>query len=472
MGLEQGAPTIPVVRVLLISTYELGHQPLHLAAPAAELRAAGHDVTALDLAVEPWDRALVTEAEAVAISVPMHTAMRMAMEVAARIRQERPDVPIALYGLYAAVGSEHTLRGVADRLICGEYEDQLVAWVSSLKGDSPAAGVSVDIGRRRFIIPQRDLLPGLDNYAQLMTGERSQNVGYVEASHGCRHRCAHCPIPAVYDGRYRVTGEGSVLADIAQLVAAGAGHITFGDPDFLNAPAYALRVLEEAHQRFADVTFDVTVKVEHLLAHHDALRQMADCGVIFITSAVETLDDAILARLAKGHTAADATAAVELVREAGMDIHPTWLPFTPWTTAGGVAEIARFVWEQDLAPVTDPVQLSIRLLIPDGSLMLEVDGLSDFVVGYDAEALGYVWRPFDPVMDVLQGELATLAEHGADADESPLLTLEKMTSVIADFAGVPVSAAPRPTERDRPRLSEPWFCCSEPTCAQLKVLEL
>ena len=36
-------------RVLLISTYELGHQPFGLAEPIAWLRRAGHDVRALDL---------------------------------------------------------------------------------------------------------------------------------------------------------------------------------------------------------------------------------------------------------------------------------------------------------------------------------------------------------------------------------------------------------------------------------------
>jgi len=40
------------MRVLLVSTYELGHQPLHVASPAALLRRVGHDVRCLDLSVE------------------------------------------------------------------------------------------------------------------------------------------------------------------------------------------------------------------------------------------------------------------------------------------------------------------------------------------------------------------------------------------------------------------------------------
>lgn len=460
------------MRVLLISTYELGHQPLHVAAPAAELLAAGHDVVALDLAVERWDPEILEGVDAVAVSVPMHTALRIAIETGRRIREARPQVPIAFYGLYAGVGRERTLGTVADRLICGEYEDALVEWVESVGSPHLGHGVSVDIGRRRFRTPARHLLPALDRYAHLATATGHEIVGYVEASHGCRHRCTHCPIPAVYDGRYRITGADTVFADIEQLVAAGAGHVTFGDPDFLNAPAYALEVIEGAHRRFPQLSFDVTVKVEHILAQRGVWPRLAEAGVVFVVSAIETLDQAILDRLAKDHTAAEADEAVEVVAEAGIDLHPTWLPFTPWTTAAGVADIAAFIWRHDLAPVTDPVQLSIRLLIPDGSLMLEIDDLTPHLTGYDADALGYTWRAADPVMDELQAKLSAMAEAGADGEPS-IDTLAAMTGVIGEAAGVGIDTAVSTgmVPDNRPRLSEPWFCCAEPTTVQLGVFD-
>src|SRR3954453_17775070 len=95
-----GALASRVVRVLLVSTYELGHQPLHVASPAAALRNAGHDVRCLDLSVEPWDPEAVEWAEKVACSVPMHTAMRRAMRAAQATRRARPELPICFYGLY------------------------------------------------------------------------------------------------------------------------------------------------------------------------------------------------------------------------------------------------------------------------------------------------------------------------------------------------------------------------------------
>lgn len=448
------------MRVLLISTYELGHQPLGVAAAAAELRAAGHVVSALDLAVEPWSEERLASVDAVAVSVPMHTALRLAVEVGIRVRRSRPDLPIAFYGLYAGVGASRTLGTVADRLICGEYEDGLVAWAGSLASPQPESGTTIEIGRRKFLAPARDLLPPLDRYAHLATPDGHRLVGSVVASHGCRHRCRHCPVPAVYDGRYRITGEDTVVADIAQLVDAGATHISFGDPDFLNAPAYSLSVVERAHGEFPDLTFDVTVKVEHILNHRRLLGRLAAAGVLFMVSAFETLEDGILDRLDKGHTAEDAGRAVDLARAVGIDIHPTWLPFTPWTTLEGVAAIARFVWERDLADVTHPVQMSIRLLIPDGSVLLGVDDLDPHLTGYDPEALGYTWRAADPEVDRLQLDLAGLAQEGADTGEPATRTLAEMSRLIGERSGeeIPVGMIPAGAVAGRPRLTEPWFC--------------
>ena len=86
------------MKVLLVSTYELGHQPLAVAGPAGRLRERGHEVRCLDLSVEPWDPTLGSWADKVALSVPMHTAARLAREVAPTI-----PGPVACYGLYAAM---------------------------------------------------------------------------------------------------------------------------------------------------------------------------------------------------------------------------------------------------------------------------------------------------------------------------------------------------------------------------------
>ena len=74
------------MKVLLVSTYELGHQPFGLASPAAWLAQAGAEVSCLDLAVETLDEETVRAAGLIAVYLPMHTATRLASIVVPRIR--------------------------------------------------------------------------------------------------------------------------------------------------------------------------------------------------------------------------------------------------------------------------------------------------------------------------------------------------------------------------------------------------
>ncbi len=449
------------MKVLLVSTYELGHQPLHLAAPAAALRSAGHDVRTLDTSVEPWTREPVDWAEAVAFSVPMHTAMRLALRAAAAVRAARPELPICLYGLYATVSRDLTLgsAGLADHAIAGEYEEGLTAWVNGLlERDSEPSQAVIDLGRRRpAAVPAREGLPPLERYAHLALGGEERPVGYVEASHGCVHRCGHCPIPVVYDGRIRIVPEDVVLADIEALVAAGARHITFGDPDFLNGPHHSRRVVAAMHERWPDLTFDCTVKVEHILRHRELWGEFETGGCLFVVSAFETVNNETLERLDKGHTTADAAAAVALLRDHSIEIRPSFLPFTPWTTLDEIADIVDFVAAMDLVPNVDPVQFTIRLLVPEGSLLESTLAAEGRLGRYDTERLTWTWSSDDPAVDELQTRLGALVEGAQTAGEPIGQIYERVRAAVHSAAGrhsEPVSYG----HEGRPRLTEPWFC--------------
>ncbi|MDX1689741.1 MAG: CUAEP/CCAEP-tail radical SAM protein [Acidimicrobiia bacterium] len=448
------------MRVLLVSTYELGRQPVHVASPAARLREAGHDVEAIDIAVQRLEPDALRRADAVAISVPMHTGLRLAEVVARTVRTVAPGTPIALYGLYAAVNADEIVGGLADRVVAGEYEPQLVAWVDEVAaGTATGDPVRVDLGRHAFAVPARDLLPPLDRYARLAIDGEERLVGAVEASHGCVHRCRHCPLPAVYDGRLRIVDPDVVLADADQQVAAGARHITFGDPDFLNGPHHALRVVRGLRDRHPDVTYDITVKVEHVLKHRDLWPELAP-GLAFVVSAFETTNDRILTILDKGHTAADMGEAVHLLRDHGVEIRPSWMPFTPWTTLDDLVDILDFVGRHDLVPNVDPVQLSIRLLVPDGSLLLDTPEMRPHLGDYDPDALSWTWTPEHPETDDLQRSLAEAASAGADAAEDPVVTFEKLWRIVVERAGRDPDHTPIPAgaTAGRPRMTEPWFC--------------
>ena len=242
--------------ILLIACYELGHQPLAVAWPAAALERAGYAPTMLDVSVDGFDPELARAARLVAISVPMHTALRLGVKVAERVRAVNPSCHLAFYGLYATLNAEHLLAHGADSVMSGEIEAPLLDLVCRLEAGAPLTPAAAPhLARIELPVPSRSTLPALERYAHLDKDGTLELAGYVEASRGCKHQCRHCPIPPVYGGRFFVVPPEIVLADVRQLVAAGATHITFGDPDFLNGPRHALRVARALHAEFPRVTF-------------------------------------------------------------------------------------------------------------------------------------------------------------------------------------------------------------------------
>jgi Radical SAM superfamily len=457
------------MKVLLVSCYELGHQPLHVASAGAFLRAAGHAVTAVDLSVQSIDEADLDSPEMVAIAVPMHTAMRMAIPVARAIRTRRgSNVRIVLFGLYAPLCGPALEPGLADAVVGGEYEDALVRIAD---GASHARPVVLD--RLRFPLPARDLLPPLDRYTRLQIGREERITGYVEATRGCVHRCRHCPVPAVYDGRIRVWQRDVLVEDVARLSDAGMRHLTFGDPDFLNSVPHALAVVRAVHERCSALTFDVTTKIEHILEHPQVIAELRELGLLFIVSAVESTSALVLDILDKGHSAEDILAALRICRAQGVELRPSLLPFTPWSTLPDHIDLLDLIAANDLIASVDPVQLSIRLLVPPGSLLLSLPAMREHLRGYDPEGFSHLWQHPDPLMDALQADIAELVAADADAGVPPRSThaaIRRLTARAADDAGLswPDAATPLPPEREAPpRLSEPWFCCAEPTTAQL-----
>jgi radical SAM superfamily enzyme YgiQ (UPF0313 family) len=446
------------VRVLLISTYDLGRQPFGLASGAAALEAAGADVSCLDLSRQRLDESQVIASDVIAFFLPMHTATRLAQPVIARVRTLNPAARLCAYGLYAPLTAPLLRTQGVHEVIGGEFEDELVACVFASPG-APDAAVRGTLPRVRFRIPVRTALPPLSRYAALHVDGERRRVGYTEASRGCKHRCRHCPIVPVYDGRFRVVPIPIVLADIRAQVEAGARHLTFGDPDFLNGVRHAADLLRAFRDEFAHVTYDVTIKIEHLLRHADLLPLLRETGCLFVTSAVESIDDRVLATLEKGHTRADFERAVELCRAAGLMLVPTFVAFTPWTTVHGYCELLQAIDRLDLVPNVAPIQLAIRLLIPEGSRMLELEDIRSLVGPYSLTSLTYPWRHADPSVDALQRRIESIVGHGGAADRSTTFT--QIWDVAHDASG----SAP-PIRRDPPRraraaipyLDEPWYC--------------
>ncbi len=541
------------MKVILISTYELGHQPFGLASPAAWLRARGATVTCLDLSREALREDCIREADLVAFYVPMHTATRLATQLIDVVKTMNSGARLCFYGLYAPVNEAYLrARGVSD-IFGGEFEAALAQLVDEMApagaasartevGDDVAEGAEGDgaegdgaqrdgdaasrwrndgaasaemkpalpdvagarderrreersrqispvisLERLDFIVPDRTGLVPLREYAHVMLPDGGHLVaGYTEASRGCKHLCRHCPIVPVYGGVFRIVPREIALEDIRRQVAAGAEHITFGDPDFFNGPAHALAIVREMHREFPRHTYDVTIKVEHLLKHSEQLAVLRDTGCLFVTTAVEAVDDAMLERLDKGHTRADFLAVVARFRELGLVLQPTFVPFTPWTTLAGYRDLLAVIAEQELIENIAPIQLGIRLLIPAGSRLLELAEMRRYAGAFDPSSLFYPWKHDDARVDALAERVQQLAATGDKlawtrsetfariwqaAAEAEAQTAEGRADQVAmgGDAGLSTALGRQPPFAARPAIphfTEPWYCCAEPTPEQ------
>jgi radical SAM superfamily enzyme YgiQ (UPF0313 family) len=450
------------VRVVLISTYELGRQPFGLASPAAWLRADGHAVTLADLSCSPLPQEAVAEADLIAFFLPMHTATRLFQKVVDTVRDLNPRAHLCGYGLYAPLNDALLRRAGVATVIGGEFEQGLRDLARRLSvtrgGERPYRQPEplISMARQQFLVPDRTGLPPLGAYAQLRTEDSTRRVGYTEASRGCKHLCRHCPVVPVYRGLFRIVQADVVLEDVRRQVAAGAQHITFGDPDFFNGPGHAMAIVEALHREWPQLSYDVTIKVEHLLRHRDLLPVLRSTGCLFVTSAVESLDDAVLEKLAKGHTRAGFEEALGVMRAAGLPLAPTFIPFTPWTTLASYREFLRALVALELVDQVAPVQMAIRLLLPEGSLLLQLPEIRGMIEPFDARGLCYRWHNADTRVDSLWASIQEAVKR-AERRRQPRWEIFRKVWDLAEAGEFPVDA-PMVSRATIPYLTEPWYC--------------
>jgi radical SAM superfamily enzyme YgiQ (UPF0313 family) len=400
----------------------------------------------------------------------MHTATRLAAPVIRQVRELNPAAHLCAYGLYAPVNHVYLHTLGVETVIGGEFEQPLTALATGLDervgpSRSPPYEPTVSLARQQFRTPDRSGLPPLDKYAHLQLADGSHHtVGYTEATRGCKHLCRHCPIVPVYGGRFRVVQRDVVLEDIDHQVRAGAEHITFGDPDFFNGPGHAIAIVRALHERFPALTYDVTIKVEHLLRYRQHLQALRDTGCLFVTCAVESFDDRILDRFDKQHTRQDFLDVLAACRRLGLALNPTFVAFTPWAGNEDYLQFLATIGELGLVANVAPVQYGIRLLIPEGSRLLELQEVQDIVGRFDENALCYPWTHPDQHVDELQRAVVELVQQRLTQGASREQIFNSVCALALHHAGASsrlvqfLELHHGPPRERVPYLTEPWYC--------------
>jgi len=465
------------MNVVLISTYELGRQPFSLSSPAVWLRRVGCKVTCLDLAVQRLSECTnaLAAADLIAFSLPMHTATRLAAGLIGKVKDINPTAHLCFYGLYAPVNEPYLRKLGGDTILGGEFEEGLASLAKRLAAKAASKELMIEaaqreplisLSRQKFLVPDRSDLPPLESYAHLqMAPGEMKTVGYTEASRGCKHLCRHCPIVPVYNGAFRVVQRAVVLEDIRLQVARGAQHVTFGDPDFFNGPTHAVAIVKALHEEFPELTYDVTIKVEHLLKHKEHLGTLRDTGCLFVTSAVESIDNRVLQIYDKNHTREDFIECVQVFREVGLQIYPTFVIFSPWTSLESYVDLLHLLVDVDLVDNVPPIQYAIRLLIPASSRLLELEEVRKLIGQFDEQNLAYPWVHPDPRVDRLHQDLLREIKKGQSLSETRRQIFKRIWRTAHEAYAESLSEHLTTTSLDQapdrasvPFLTEPWYC--------------
>lgn len=460
--------------ILLISCYELGQQPLGVITLAARLTSLNYKPNIADLAISPISSAPIATAKLIGISVPMLTALRLGCLALKTIKKLNPNCHVIFYGLYASLNEAYLKTLGVHQCYGGEFIEPFLAQVNKLQHITTKAKAVNET--KPSVVYNRHALPPLEQYAKLILNNKQYTVGHVASTRGCKHTCLHCPITPIYNGKFYAHKASDVIEEIRNLVAAGAKHITFGDPDFLNGPTHALRITQSMHDNFSDITFDFTTKIEHILKYPKQIRVLKENGALYLISAIESFNDVVLKNLNKGHTEADIHKAIDFLNDIDLPLRPSLVPFTPWETLASYNMLLDTLVARQLVDQIEPVHLSIRLLIPPGSALLESASMKPYLTTLNQEAFSWQWHHPNLAMDQLAQAVSKIIDDDTASGVDPLMTFDSVRALAKEMlTGTPQKRVARLIDKDRPRpprLTETWFCCAEPNKQQLSAFTI
>jgi radical SAM superfamily enzyme YgiQ (UPF0313 family) len=441
-----------VDRVTLVSTFEGGFQPMSVAAAASHLLEADFQVSVLDTYIDGIRDAPLADADLVAIAMPLFDSLRPGTDIARKTRSVNPAAHITFFGQYATINASRLVGLHGDSAITGEWERPLVSLASQLsetsadarspiavpglvqsgradgvepyfpRKHSPAPAVATrkngangshGVGGTHFRVPARHLLPELTKYPQSHVTKlcgAPQIVGGTEISRGCHHKCTYCSVFAAYDGRAFIVPEEVVLEDVANLVRLGMTHLTFQDAEFINAKHHGLRIMRKLHALYPELTYDITTRIDHILENVDAIKEMGELGLKFITSALEFPTDRVLNAVLKEFGTDEIEAAIAVCRDSKVTLNPTFVLFNPWTSLEDLIGFDQFVTRNRLEDQIDPIQYETRLHLYKGSPLLSEPFIQS--LGLVENEFHYEWSHPDPRVDELYQRSVTPAVEG------------------------------------------------------------
>ena len=437
------------MKILLTSFYDLGKQPKIIAEIVDRYNSAEIDFDFFDFSVEDQNIDLENY-DVLGIYAPMHTATILSIEY---IKDKILPNKMFTFGLYGSVLEDF---------------NSSIRYIKDIESDELALFLEINDDHQFSLknnIPNRQIFPDISNYAHLVDGSNNLIAGSVETTYGCKHSCTHCPVPISFNGTFKTYSLEKIISDVENQVNQGAKHISFNDPDFFNGPIHALKILESLNEKFPSITYDSTIKVEHILKYKKYFKELSSLNMVFVISAFETTNDLVLSILEKNHTSNDLNNSIEISQDFGIDIRPTWMPFSPWTELNDLSNIVNLIEKYKLRETVDPIQLTIKLLIPKHSLIIKKPEINKYLGNYEKNSLSFKWEYENNDVEKLQSSLFDFILNNSELNEHKQYL--GMVNIIEKYTDTKLLTNSSYDFKNVPKLSETWFCCAEPSKIQL-----
>ena len=437
------------MKILLTSFYDLGKQPKIIAEIVDRYNSSEIDFDFFDFSVEDQNIDLENY-DVLGIYAPMHTATILSIEY---IKDKKLPNKMFTFGLYGSVLEDF---------------NSSIRYIKDIESDELALFLEINDDHQFSLknnIPNRQIFPDISNYAHLVDGSNNLIAGSVETTYGCKHSCTHCPVPISFNGSFKTYSLEKIVSDVENQVNQGAKHISFNDPDFFNGPIHALKILESLNEKFPSITYDSTIKVEHIIKYKKYFKELSSLNMVFVISAFETTNDLVLSILEKNHTSNDLNNSIEISQDFGIDIRPTWMPFSPWTELNDLSNIVKLIEKYELRETVDPIQLTIKLLIPKHSLIIKKPEINKYLGNYEKNSLSFKWKYENNDVEKLQSSLFDFILNNSELDDHKQYL--GMVNIIEKCTDTKLLTNSSYDFKNVPKLSETWFCCAEPSKIQL-----
>ncbi|MEQ8967240.1 MAG: RCCLKC-tail radical SAM protein [Azospirillaceae bacterium] len=376
------------MRIVVLSIFEGGYQPITAITAATALAMAGHDVALRDISVDGLgDTGILVDADVVAVAVPLFEALSASPAVVDSVRSVNPEATVVFFGQFATINAASLVGRLCDFVIVGEWERPLVTLMEHVHrpGSVELVGTldpaMAQAGRTArpwrswgfFEVPDRRLAPPLGAYPQRQLERvlgREAMVGGLETSRGCRRRCAYCSVHAAYGGAAVAMRAEKILADVQAMIAEGMEHLTFMDADFLNHAERSLAIVEQINASFPGITYDFTTRIDNIAQNNRIIKKLDRLGTIMITTSLHFPSQKVLDQIYSNLRISTVESAFELIKNTDITLIPTFTPFNPWVEFEDFEILHQFLLRYDLDRKIDPSQYSNRLHLYKGSPLL------------------------------------------------------------------------------------------------------